>query len=259
MGSRMYDEFSADYDRFVDWPARLGAELPFIEQQLQRSQSHRVLDVACGTGRHVIALAERGYEVVGVDLSAAMVERARAGGQDAGVDTGFDVAGFGEVDGRVGGDFDALLCLGNSLPHLLTPDELTAALDDFAACLRPAGLLLIQNRNFDLVLSSGQRRMEPQNYRENGAEWLFVRFYDFEADGALTFNLLTLTRSESAEWMQRWDRTRLRPLLQEELVAALGEAGFADIASYGDMSGSSFDRTRSGNLVVTARRAAARG
>ena len=31
----MYEDFSSDYDRFVDWQGRLAAELPFIEQQLQ--------------------------------------------------------------------------------------------------------------------------------------------------------------------------------------------------------------------------------
>ena len=36
---QMYDEFSADYDRFVDWPARLVIELPFIEQQLATAES----------------------------------------------------------------------------------------------------------------------------------------------------------------------------------------------------------------------------
>jgi hypothetical protein len=46
----MYDDFSSDYDRFVDWPGRLAAELPFIERQLRAVGARRVLDAACGTG-----------------------------------------------------------------------------------------------------------------------------------------------------------------------------------------------------------------
>jgi glycine/sarcosine N-methyltransferase len=73
-----------------------------------------------------------------------------------------------------------------TLPHLLTPADLAAALADFAACLRPGGLLLIQNRNLDAVLVRRQRWMEPRARREGEAEWLFLRFYDFEPDGTLT-------------------------------------------------------------------------
>ena len=72
----LYDSFD-DYDRFVNWERRLAYELPFIEAQLQAANARRVLDVACGTGQHALALARRGYEVVGADLSAAMIERAR--------------------------------------------------------------------------------------------------------------------------------------------------------------------------------------
>jgi len=250
----MYDGFSADYDRFVDWPARLAVELPFIEQQLQAVNALRVLDAACGTGMHAVALAQRGHAVVGTDLSAEMVARARANAAAAGVDARFQVAGFGELAARVGGDFAALLCLGNSLPHVLTAAELNAALADFAACLRPGGLLLIQNRNFDRVLARCERWLEPQGHREGNAEWLFLRLYDFEPDGALAFHVVTLHRQGNDAWQQRVASSRLWPQRQAELVAALATAGFADVACRGNMQGAPFDPDVSPNLVITARR-----
>jgi len=69
----MYDDFSSDYDRFIDWSARLATELAFIERELQTVGVRRVLDAACGTGVHAIALAQQGYVVVGADLSAGMI------------------------------------------------------------------------------------------------------------------------------------------------------------------------------------------
>jgi glycine/sarcosine N-methyltransferase len=281
----MYEGFSADYDRFVDWSARLAAELPFVERQLQAMGACRVLDAACGTGMHAIALAQRGYAVAGADLSPGMVERARSNAAAAGLEVQFRVAGFGALartfgrapgpedprlddppsaassgrrgSTRTGPGFDALLCLGNSLPHLLIPAELAAALADFAACLRPGGLLLIQNRNFDRVLARGERWMDPQVHREGEKEWLFLRFYDFEPDGTLTFNLVTLRRGGEGEgagdWRQRVAATRLRPLRQAELMAALDTAGFAGIACWGDMQYAPFDPEVSPNLVVAAR------
>jgi SAM-dependent methyltransferase len=249
----MYDSFSVDYDRFVNWPARLSAELPFIEGQLQGVGAHRVLDAACGTGMHAIALAKPGYDVVGADLSTGMIERAQANARAKGVNAWFEVAGFGDLAARAGTGFDAALCLGNSLPHLLTSADLAAALADFAACLRPGGLLLIQNRNFDAVLARGERWMKPQAHREGDTEWLFVRFYDFEPDGTLTFNVMTLRREREGGWDQQVAATRLWPLRQTELVDALQAAGFEGIACWGDMRGGSFEPENSGNLVVSSR------
>lgn len=251
----MYDDLSIDYDRFVDWPGRLKVELPFIERQLQAVPARRVLDAACGTGMHAIALAQRGYVTLGADLSAPMIKRARANAAAAGVEAHFEVAGFGQLSARLGTGFDAVLCLGNSLPHALTAEELHATLADFARCLRPNGLLLVQNRNFDLVLARQERWMEPQTHREGDTEWLFIRFYDFEADGTLLFNMLTLQRMGTGPWTQHATATRLRPLLRQELLAALLAAGFEQITAWGNMQGQPFDPERSPNLVVTARKA----
>lgn len=196
----LYDLFSADYDRFVNWKERLAYELPFVEQQLTASGARRILDTACGTGIHAIALAQRGYDVTGADLSVGMIERAMENAAAAGIEASFVVAGFGELTERVGDGFDALLCLGNSLPHVLTTEALQATLSGFAAVLRPVGLLFIQHRNFDAVMAARARWMAPQAHCEGGREWLFIRFYDFNPDGTLSFNILTLRRDEGDEW-----------------------------------------------------------
>jgi len=113
---------------------------------------------------------------------------------------------------------------------------------------------LIQNRNFDAVSGAHDRWMEPQTHREGNSEWVFVRFYDFLPDGLIDFNILTLRRDQESEWKQSLPTTRLRPLLQADLLKLLDETGFTDLKSYGGMQGSPFDPQTSGNLVVTARK-----
>ncbi|NMC55101.1 MAG: class I SAM-dependent methyltransferase [Chloroflexi bacterium] len=254
----MYDEFSTHYDRFVNWQSRLAYEMPFLEQQMRRSGSgggFRVLDSACGTGMHTIELARRGYAAAGADLSAKMIERARENAVSTGVAARFEAAGFGQLQAAFGAEaFDVLLCMGNSLPHVLSAPELAAALDDFAACLRPGGLLLVQNRNFDAVLESRQRWMEPQSFREGEREWVFVRFYDFEPDGKIAFNILTLERSPQGDWSQQLTTTWLWPQRESELLSALAAAGFGEVIRYGDMQGAPFDPQTSPNLILTARK-----
>jgi glycine/sarcosine N-methyltransferase len=265
----LYDALSDDYDRFVNWESRLAYEMPFIEGALREADARRVLDVACGTGMHAIELARHGYKVVGTDLSALMIEQARENAAAAEVEARFVVAGFGElaeklalstvlseVEGIIeegGGLFDAVLCLGNSLPHALGAEDLDNALVDFAAVLRPGGLLLVQNRNFDAVLARRERFMGPEAHREGDREWLFVRFYDFNSDSTLTFNMLILRRDAEGKWSQQAESTEVRPLTHSELAASLTAAGFTKIVCYGDMQGAPFDPENSSNLITVAK------
>jgi len=247
----LYDALAVDYDRFVNWEGRLAHEMPFFERLFQEHGVERVLDAACGTGQHALALARRGYDVVGADLSAPMIERARQNAAAAGLDVAFVVAGLGDL-ARLGENLDAVLCLGNSLPHLLTAAEVADALVDFAAVLRPGGLLVIQNRNLDRVWAEQERFMPPQVHREEGQEWLFVRFYDFHRT-TLTFNMLRLRRGQEG-WEQDVEATDLRPIFQRDLGLGLAEAGFAQVAFYGDYEGSAFDAQESGDLIAVAQK-----
>jgi hypothetical protein len=97
------------------------------------------------------------------------------------------------------------------------------------------------------------RWMEPQAYRQGSTEWLFVRFYDLSQDGTLTFNVMTLSRSDSGGWEQEVDSTLLRPWLRTELEDLVTLAGFRDYEFYGDMSGAAYDPLSSGNLIMTAK------
>ena len=254
MSTPLYDSLSKDYDRFVDWPSRLAFELPFLRRQLEAAQAKRVLDAACGSGMHSIALAQDGYQVTGVDLSAGMIQQAKANAQAAGLDVAFVTAGFGNLAATAGAPFDALLCLGNSLPHVLTRDELATTVTDMAAALRPGGLLLLQNRNFDAVLKRRERWLGPQSRQSGEREWLFVRFYEYEDDGTLTFHVLTLQREGNGRWQQGEDHTRLYPWRKKELVDVLAAAGFHGVTGYGDMTGEPFCPDASSDLVIVAQR-----
>jgi glycine/sarcosine N-methyltransferase len=245
----LYDALAADYDRFVNWKDRLSHELPFLEALFKEHGVQRVLDAACGTGYHAIALVQRGYEVVGADLSAAMIEQARQNAAAEGADLYFTVAGLGEL-ATLGRTFDAVLCLGNSLPHLLSAQAVGKALADFAAVLRPDGLLVIQNRNFDRVWTRRERFMPPQAYREEVGEWLFLRFYDLHAE-TVTFNMIRLKRTEHG-WAQDVESTELRPMLRDDLASALATAGLNRITFYGSYEGPSFDPAQSGDLIAVA-------
>ncbi len=249
----MYDSLSADYDRFVNWPARLAVELPFLEKELSAAGAQTILDAACGTGRHAIELARRGYLLSAADPSAGMIAQARANAAEAKQRVRFEQAGFGGLAYVFGtAAFDALICLGNSLPHVQNTSGLIAALQDFSACLKAGGLLILQNRNFDRVLAARERWIEPQGHTEEGREWLFVRFYDFEADGSISFHILRLSRGNGGGWNQDISSTRLWPLKEADLAEALRGAGFENRKRFGSARGEPFERNASPDLILVS-------
>ena len=248
----LWDTFSADYDRFVDWESRLAREMPFLEGFLARHGAQRVLDVACGTGHHAIALAERGFEVMGSDVSEGMVTEARHNAETAGLATTFRRAGFGELRGTVKDRYDAALCLGNSLPSVLTEDALRGALADMAGVLVPEGLLIIQNLNYDRVWPRRERFMPLQTHRQGQEEWLFFRFVDFHQE-TLTFNMVILHRNGEM-WNYAAEATELRPIFSEDLKRLLEQSGFLNIDFYGDYDQNPYQQDTSGDLIVVARK-----
>jgi len=150
--------------------------------------------------------------------------------------------------------FDAVLCLGNSLPHLIQDEDINFTLIDFFACLKPGGLLLIQNRNFDAVMQKQDRWMEPQVFQDGADQWIFERFYDFNPDGTIGFNIVNLQRKGVSEWKSEVVSTLLKPQLRDDLQKKATWAGFKPVITYGTLGGEPFDPQNSGNLILIARK-----
>ena len=253
-----YDGLGCDYDLMVAWEERLAREESFFSRLFAESGTRRVLDAACGTGMHVIAFARAGRDCTGADLSPVMVDKARQNARDAGVRARFEIAGFGELKSRVGGLYDAVTCIGNSLPHLLDDGSLRACLADFAALLVPGGILVIQNRNYDRLLRERQRFMPPVSRMEGEGETLFLRITEYPPAGAaedeaIDFTLLTL-RKQSGAWSLHAQNTPLRAMRRLKLESELRQAGFASVRTYGSYAFADFDAPGSSDLVIAATR-----
>lgn len=263
-----YDALAPMFDVMTDWNARLTAEGPFLQAMLEEAGARSVLDAACGSGGHTLALARWGYTTAGADVSPVMVDMARRKAADAGLDIPFavtDLAGLAELAaGRTDDDdalgvarlapYDAALCLGNSLPHLLSQADLVAALLGMAATLKPGGLLVLQNLNYDLRWQKQPRWFAAQGGTLDGREALVWRFADYEPlSGRISFHIALFSKGEGG-WQVNVHTTPHRPLFRSDLIAALAEAGFTTPRSYGRMTLplDPFDPTASPDLVIAA-------
>lgn len=256
----MYDQFASNYDRFVNWDNRLGFEIPLITKILDEvkrpdGKPLQILDAACGTGMHALALAKAGYQVAGADFSAEMIKKAQLNAASTRLEMHFETTGFGSLASVFGESrFDAVLCLGNSLPHLIQDEDVDFTLIDFFACLKPGGLLLIQNRNFDAVIQKRDRWMEPQPFEEGDEQWIFERFYNFNPDGTIGFNIVNLHRNGLSVWTSEVVSTLLKPQLRDDLQHKATRAGFTNVRTFGTLGGDPFDPQTSGNLILIARK-----
>jgi SAM-dependent methyltransferase len=178
--------------------------------------------------------------------------RAKAAGRS---NASFHVAKLGELASRFS-SLDAVLCLGNSLPHMLSEADLLEALADLAACLRPGGLLILHNLNYDRRWQVRPRWFAVDSGLYQGRQVLVWRFADYidAAEPRINFHIAFLQQGEDGNWTVEVSSTPQRPLFQADLARLLPVTGLSDIAYYGDLTGNPFVLDASPDLVVVARR-----
>jgi len=116
-------------------------EVGFLVDAFELAPGRRVLDVGCGPGRHALALARRGIEVVGVDLSEDFVALARDAAAAEGLRARFEVGDVRELAAGTG--YDAVLCLCQGGFGLLGGRDEARAFERIAAAVGPGGRLAL--------------------------------------------------------------------------------------------------------------------
>lgn len=232
------------YDVFVDWPGRLGRELPGLERRLAAAGARRVLDVGCGTGRHVQALLQRGYDAHGADLSDDMLAQAHEllGGRERLHAWRLGDEPPGSL--RAAAPFDAVISMGNVWPQLALDAEARAAARAFVELLRPGGLLLLGLKAVGVRLASRDPYMPLMRRQHEGRPLWFLRFVDLEVGpgpaGERLADFHMAVVGGDAESLEReallHSVTRVRAWTPDELAAWLAQVGFEDVRVSGSLA-----------------------
>lgn len=251
--TEFYDRLAESFDVMTDWKSRLAVEMPLLEGILVRHNARSVLDVACGTGWHAIALAQRSYRVAASDVSPAMTARARDNAAGERVAIPFAVAGFLELRMTYSESFAAVLCLGNSLPHVLTEEAALASLRNMRDRLNTGGILLLHLLNYAKRMVEKPRWFAVNSRTLAGRETLIWRFADY-SEGEIVFNIAQFAKASDGAWTVQVQSTPQRPYKKEEIGTMLHRAGFRDPVFSGNLQGDAFDAARSPDLVAVATR-----
>ena len=201
-------------------------ESAFSVRALGLQEGDRVLDLACGHGRHAVALARRGMVVTGQDLNEDYLQMARDGAAQAGVE--IETVHGDMRDIPFTDEFDAVINMFTAFGYFESEDEDVRVLQAVANALKDGGKLLLDTINREWVLA---------NYIQNdwhtddgGNTFLEHREFDLVTGrNRVTFSIVTAdgTRRDSPG-----HDVRLYTLT--ELVRLLQAAGLRLSATYGD-------------------------
>lgn len=126
------------YDALYSWKDYRGETAKIVDLVAGlHPQARTLLDVACGTGKH-LELLRKHFEVEGVDLDPRLLEIARHRLPDVALHEG-DMASF-----DLGNAFDVVLCLFSSIGYMETPERLRQATRRLVSHVAPGGLLLVE-------------------------------------------------------------------------------------------------------------------
>ncbi|CAL9329091.1 hypothetical protein SUDANB178_00029 [Streptomyces sp. enrichment culture] len=191
-----------------------------------------MLDCSCGIGTQAIGLVLRGHRVTGTDLSPRAAARAgrEAARRSLSLRTAAaDMRRLPFPDGR----FDVVVCADNSLPHLLTEQDVHAALAAMRRVLRPDGLLLVSTRHYDDLLRDHPVSTPPQVHRaadcaDGGERTVTFQLWHWHGDGEHYDLEHFQLRPAGGEWRVKVRRTTYWALSQDRLAGLAAESGFVD-------------------------------
>ncbi|MEX0763155.1 MAG: methyltransferase domain-containing protein [Dehalococcoidia bacterium] len=212
----------------VEDPAITVAETDALIRALGLKPDHRILDLACGQGRHSIEMARRGFTAVeGLDRSHYLIQHARKDARAAGVQVRFR-----EGDARKlpypNDSFDRVILAGNSFGYFQSADDDQRVLREIARVLKPNGAFLIDVADARHL----RRHLDPRSW-----EWIDTRQYvcrerSLSEDGSRLTTREIVADIDKGVIVDQFYSERLYD--RDDLETALRNAGFKEIQFHGE-------------------------
>jgi len=216
------------------WVEDTENQVDFIIRALGLTGKERILDLACGFGRHSLSLARRGFHVVGVDFTEAFIDDARKAAKAAALSAEFILADIRDV--RFQNEFDVVLSLADGAIGYFDRDEENLKIFDVISnALKPGGKHLMDVCNADHA-----ERYFPRRHWDIGSRMLSLSEFDWDparrrmlfTDWGIPFGKI----AERPENIEK-DTNGIRLYSEAELDAILRARDMWIIRTYSDYYG----------------------
>lgn len=224
--------------------ARTTAEVNGIIALLDLAPGARMLDVACGHGRHSIELAKRGYDVTGYDLSPVFLDRARADAVAQGATVRWVHGDMRDLSFE--GEFDAAINVFTAFGYFEDPEDDVRTLRRILASLRPGGRFLLETLHRDALSA----RFQPREFERTSGGGIVLRERRWDLARDVIDERLTLIRPDGTR-TEYATSVRMRSL--DEFIRLARSAGFEPERWHGGLDGRPLNLD-SHRLVLVSRR-----
>lgn len=230
---KQYIDFAYLYDRLMEdvdynnWSNYIEELLPNIKK------SKRLLELACGTGNLTLPLMEKGYDVIGIDISEDMLTVAKDKLLQQGYDTLFIQQDM--INLELNEVFDIVICGCDGINYITDLDDLLKLFRTVIGHLSEDGAFL-----FDISSEYKLRHIIGNNtFGENQGDLCYLWENYFDEEKRLVEMDLTFFLQEGDFYRKYEEHHIQRAYSQEEIISALKIAGFSGITVYGDFQKSS--------------------
>jgi len=223
-----YHALAASYDRLTN-DVDYEATVRFYMQILQREGLHprTVADLACGTGSVTKILAEKGFDVIGVDMSEEMLTEAYQKVQDMEYPPRFVCQKLQELYLPRG--VDLAVCALDSLDYITKPDDCAEAIRRTYKVLNPGGIFI-----FDVNTPEKLRAMDGQVFLDEDDDVYCVWRGEFDEQTNICTYWMDLFQRQGDVWHRSYEEHCEYAYSQKQLTDYLKKAGFTHIEVYAD-------------------------
>jgi SAM-dependent methyltransferase len=213
-----------DVQRQIKTHEETRSEVDFIERVLQLPPGAQVLDVPCGTGRHSLELATRGYRVTGVDITSQLLDDARRGADELQVEVEWECRDMRDLPWE--GEFDGAFCWWGSFGYFDESGD-RSFLEACSRVLKPGARFLVDSLVAEALFPVFAERM----WRRSGDTLvLYENCYDH------VHGRVDTTWTLVQEGKKEMKYSSMRIYTYRELCQLLGDAGFVHYEGYGSIS-----------------------
>ena len=158
------------------WVEDTENQVDFIIRTLGLTGKERILDMACGFGRHSLSLARRGFSVVGIDITKAYIEDARREAEKAALKVEFRL---GDIRcARFQNEFDVVLNLADgAIGYFETDEENLVLFDRISEALKPGG-----KHFMDICNAEHAEQFFPKRHWQIGSKILALPEFDWDKE-----------------------------------------------------------------------------
>lgn len=223
-----YKELAVSYDRLtndVDYAAVVAFYDKILEQEGVTPRT--VVDLACGTGSVTALLAQKGWQVTGVDMSEDMLTVAWDKTQNMKNPPRFVCQPLQRLHLPRG--VDLAVCALDSLDYITDPADCATAITRVYRALNPGGIFI-----FDVNTPEKLKAMDGQVFLDEDDDVYCVWRGEFDDDTNICSYGMDLFQRSGEVWSRSFEEHREYAYSQEQLVRYLKNAGFTHIRVYGD-------------------------